>query len=532
VFAFVFVFVFPFVVMLFLPHASRDFMANEFETVELNPGTGGAKIAGDEFTADETTVFMPTSTLSKPDGEGGFDVVDEANPLPIAGEVSLTGTVPLPTGAAAEATLAAINTKLGEVQASPTQYTLLDRLKSITTAISGLATTIVLAAGSALIGKVQIRNAANGADIDPLAEGTFTARIGEVQASPTQYTLLDRLKALLTGITLAAGTNLIGKVQIRNAANGADIDPLAEATFTARVGEVQASPTQYTLLDRLKALLTGITLAAGANRIGKMTVRNAADDADIDPVAEATFTARIGEVQASPTQYTLLDRLKSITTAISGLATTIVLAAGSALIGKVQIRNAANGADIDPLAEGTFTARLGEVQASPTQYTLLDRLKALLTGIQLAAGTNLIGKVKLSDGTTDATVRDLTNSKALNVAVVDGSGNQVTSFSGGGGGGGSVPTSVVHGRKSNVDTSAAPLVGSSTPVLTGVTIRADSFNTSPVYVGGSSVSVAADDATCGYPIAAGNEITLAIDDLAEVYVISADSSMVIYFLGR
>lgn len=38
-------------------------------------------------------------------------------------------------------------------------------------------------------------------------------RMGEVQATPTEYTLLRRLKDLLTGIVLATGTNIIGKVQ-------------------------------------------------------------------------------------------------------------------------------------------------------------------------------------------------------------------------------------------------------------------------------------------------------------------------------
>lgn len=83
----------------------------------------------------------------------------------------------------------------------------------------------------------------------------------------------------------------------------------------------------------------------------------------------------------------------------------VVVATGSSLVGKVQIRNAANTADIDPVAEGTFTGRLGEVQASPTANTVLGRLKDLLTGIVLAAGTNVIGKVSIDQttpGTTNA----------------------------------------------------------------------------------------------------------------------------------
>lgn len=50
----------------------------------------------------------------------------------------------------------------------------------------------------------------------------------------------------------------------------------------------------------------------------------------------------------------------------------------------------------------------------------------------IAAGDNLVGRVKVSDGTTVATVRELGTNDALNVSVVDGSGNQVTSFGGAG----------------------------------------------------------------------------------------------------
>lgn len=49
----------------------------------------------------------------------------------------------------------------------------------------------------------------------PLPSGASTsAQIGEVQASPTANTVLDRLKALLTGIVLSAGSAIIGKVGI------------------------------------------------------------------------------------------------------------------------------------------------------------------------------------------------------------------------------------------------------------------------------------------------------------------------------
>lgn len=51
----------------------------------------------------------------------------------------------------------------------------------------------------------------------------------------------------------------------------------------------------------------------------------------------------------------------------------------------------------------------------------------------LAAADNAVGRVKLTDGTDVADVLDLTNSNPLTVAIVDGSGTQITSFGGSGG---------------------------------------------------------------------------------------------------
>lgn len=55
----------------------------------------------------------------------------------------------------------------------------------------------------------------------------------------------------------------------------------------------------------------------------------------------------------------------------------------------------------------------------------------VLTLPALPSGDNSIGRVKLTDGTEVADVLDLTNSKPLTVAIVDGAGSQITSFGGG-----------------------------------------------------------------------------------------------------
>lgn len=103
--------------------------------------------------------------------------------------------------------------------------------------------------------------------------------------------------------SIAAGANRIGKVTVRNAVDSADIDPLSEATFAASMGEVQASPTAFTQLARLKDLLTGIILAAGSNIIG--SARHAGphwtpsdfivDSADATALADFSFAPTSGE---------------------------------------------------------------------------------------------------------------------------------------------------------------------------------------------------------------------------------------------
>lgn len=66
-------------------------------------------------------------------------------------------------------------------------------------------------------------------------EGSISGKIGEVQATPTAYTLLRRLKDLLTGIILAAGSAVIGKVRLVTAIGDEVTDDTQDAIKTFRV---------------------------------------------------------------------------------------------------------------------------------------------------------------------------------------------------------------------------------------------------------------------------------------------------------
>ena len=67
-------------------------------------------------------------------------------------------------------------------------------------------------------------------------------------------------------VSIQAGTALIGKVSIDQTTPGT-----TNNVAVTGMGEVQASPTANTLLARIKDLLTGIALAAGSARIGTVS---------------------------------------------------------------------------------------------------------------------------------------------------------------------------------------------------------------------------------------------------------------------
>jgi len=71
----------------------------------------------------------------------------------------------------------------------------------------------------------------------------------------------------------------------------------------------------------------------------------------------------------------------------------------------------------------------GQTRVGAVGQLILGDDGSLLQNIACSAGGNLL--VTIHDGTTAATVRDLASNDALNVAIVDGTGAQITSFGGG-----------------------------------------------------------------------------------------------------
>lgn len=117
---------------------------------------------------------------------------------------------------------------------------------------------------------------------------------------------------------------------------------------------------------------------------------------------------------------------------------------------------------------------IGLVTASPTANTVLARLKDLLTGIILAAGTAVIGKVDHSS------------------------------------------TGIGHGV-TTVTTAGTDVVLAGSTAAKWVTVQAQTDNTGWIAVGATGVDATEATGT-GVLLDAGESVTLPIDNLADVFI--------------
>jgi hypothetical protein len=92
---------------------------------------------------------------------------------------------------------------------------------------------------------------------------------------------------------LNAGANIVGKVGIDQTTPGTTNGVQVNAALPAGANVVGKVGIDQTTPGTTNGVQVNAALPAGANRIGKTTVRNSADSADIDPLADATFTGRI-----------------------------------------------------------------------------------------------------------------------------------------------------------------------------------------------------------------------------------------------
>lgn len=124
------------------------------------------------------------------------------------------------------------------------------------------------------------------------------------------------------------------------------------------------------------------------------------------------------------------------------------------------------------------------------------------------AGDNLIGRVKITDGTD---VADVTTAGELE--VVEG---PATSFD--------------HGSNRDIDATAEQITTTSVVPKFGVLVKADAANTGILYLGNSDVTAGTTAATDGMPLSAGESVLIKIDNVNKIYAIGSAANQIAYWM--
>lgn len=369
--------------------------------------TSGLKV---DLGADNDITGTVTANLSATDN-AVLDAI-EADTTIIASAVSGTEmqvdilTSALPTGAA---TSAKQDTIIGHVDGIEGLLTTIDGdTGTIAGAVSGAEMQVdvvgSLPAGTNAIGKLAANSGVDIGDVDitSVIPGTGATNLGKAIDTATGATDTGVLALATRDDALSTLTPIEGdNVQLRTDSTGALWTKISGTVTVDGSGVTQ--PISH-------AGLTELAAAINTNKLDVNIVSSdvatggtsAADDADFTATT-TTGTPAMGVYESTPTSVTDGDMgIVGITTGrrLKTSATIdTALPAGTNAIGKLSANSGVDIGDVDVTS--------------------------------ISAGDNTIGRVKLTDGTTVATVRELGTNDALNVAMVDGSGNQVTSFGGG-----------------------------------------------------------------------------------------------------
>jgi putative ubiquitin-RnfH superfamily antitoxin RatB of RatAB toxin-antitoxin module len=211
---------------------------------------------------------------------------------------------------------------------------------------------------------------------------------------------------------LPTGTNTLGSIKITDGADVVDAYALSSTPIGTDIGLVTNS-----IIYGKSTAGGGAFVEVKVNPSGTLTVDPgvnidirdlvfATDKVDASGTVLGAGTNNIGDVDVlSLPAITIASSqtLATVTTVSAVTAITNALPAGTNNIGDIDVLS------LPSIPAGTNN--IGDVDIA-----------------SIAAGTNYIGKTRLTDGTTDAEVIPLTNYNAQAVAIVDASGNQITSF--------------------------------------------------------------------------------------------------------
>lgn len=234
-------------------------------------------------------------TLGQKNMAGSAPVVlaSDQSALPISGSVSVTGALPLPTGAATEATLAQVATELtlqniGTGVAKDSTLTALNsKVNTLGQKLMTGSTPVVLASDQSA---VPVSVASLPLPTGAATEATLSALNGKVTACNTGAVVVTTLPSI------PAGTNNIGDVDVVSSVlpTGA----ATEATLSSLNGKVTACNTGAVVVSTLPSI------PAGPNDIGTV---HAIGDVQHDQADVSGYPVKIGHHAYSTNRAAVTD---------------------------------------------------------------------------------------------------------------------------------------------------------------------------------------------------------------------------------
>lgn len=351
------------------------------DNVDVTPGTG-ATIATDDVSGVQ---FQKIKIDGGADGATAPITGDTANGL----DVDVTRLPSLVAGTAAIGKLVANDgVDIGDVT--------VNNATDINISLDGEA--VVLGAGTAGIGKLTANSGVDIGDVDVASIAAGDNNIGNVDiasAIPAGTNLIGKVgidqatananevvikSGTVTAVTaitnaLPAGTNAIGKLAANSGVDIGDVDVTSIAAGTNLIGkvgidQVSANANEVVVKSGTVTAVTSLTnaLPAGDNNIGNV------DIVTIPTVELKASSAAIGKLVANDgvdIGDVTVNNSTDIKVTLDSEA--VVLGAGSAAIGKLAANSGVDIGDVDVTSIAAGTNNIGMVDtptATPTAYAL------------------------------------------------------------------------------------------------------------------------------------------------------------------
>ncbi len=396
----------------------------ENETKPIANGTLAMWKSGNTMTAASTAAPFPVAIISGA-GSGGTAAVDNA--------AFTTGTTSYtPTGGVYKSTRSSLTDGSAGVVALTAkrgQYVTLETPLGVSIMSESLAAAkVAIVDGSG----TQITSFGGGTQYaDGAARGTATGTVMMVDDGTLMQSASGDSSGRLNinvATALPAGSAIIGKIGIDQTTPGTTNKVSIGNDGTVAIsGSVAVTGTFWQATQPVSiASSVAVTgpLTDTQLRASAVPISAASLPLPTGAATETSLAIVAGAITASVAQVN--------TKQINGVAPS--MGNGVSGTGVQRVTLASDGTGVVGLNAGT--AEIGNVKNSGTfavQAAQSGSWSVAQSGtwnVGLSTGTNTIGSVKLTDGTTVASVRALANA-AINVAICDASGNQITTFGGG-----------------------------------------------------------------------------------------------------